>query len=63
MYKLNIFFNGILLHRERMEHLPRTGETIRLSDVKYGTVTEVIWCFDEASKEGQRINLRVEELK
>lgn len=44
----------------RMEHLPRVGDTMRFSAERYGKVTEVVWCMDEPSDEGQRVNIRIE---
>ena len=46
----------------RMPHLPHLGDTIRLCGEKYAKVTEVIWCMDEDSSEGQRVNLRLEPI-
>lgn len=47
----------------RMPHLPRIGDTVRLSGERYAKVTEVVWCLDEESNEGQRVNLRLEPIK
>jgi hypothetical protein len=46
-----------------MEHLPRVGDTIRFPLDVYGKVTEVIWCMDEHSDEGVRVNIRIESEK
>ncbi len=46
----------------RMVHLPRIGEVLRmnLSDtVTFVRVTDVIWCLDEESSEGTRVNLEL----
>ena len=59
MYKAHGFVDGEISLNRRIEHLPRLGDTIRLSEDSYGKVTEVIWCFDEDSDEGQRVNLRI----
>lgn len=47
----------------RMPHLPRIGDTVRLSGELCAKVTEVVWCLDEESNEGQRVNLRLEPIK
>lgn len=47
----------------RMPHLPRVGDTVRLSGEQYAKVTEVVWCLDEESNEGQRVNLRLEPIR
>lgn len=62
MYKVHGFLDEKKIILQRMEHLPRVGETMRFSGERYGKVTEVIWCMDEGSSslEGQRINLRIE---
>ena len=46
----------------RMPHLPRLGDTVRLKGEKYAKVIEVIWCLDEDSPEGQRVNLRLDPI-
>jgi|GEM_PF-2292666 hypothetical protein len=63
MYKVHGYLDNEMVINRRMEHLPRKGDTMRLKYYgveKYATVTEVIWCIDEDSPEGQRINLRIE---
>lgn len=60
MYKVHGYLDGKRVINWRMEHLPRTGDTVRFSGEKYAKVTEVIWCMDEDGKEGQRVNVRME---
>lgn len=62
MFKVHGFLDDKMVIRNRMEHLPRVGDTLRFADEQYATVTEVIWCMDEPAHEGQRINLRIESL-
>lgn len=47
----------------RMPHIPRVGDTVRLSGEQCAEVTEVVWCLDEDSAEGQRVNLRMNPIK
>ena len=63
MFKVHGYLDDKKVINWRMEHLPRTGDTMRFHDDVYGTVTEVVWCMDEPSPEGQRVNLRVESIK
>jgi hypothetical protein len=64
MYKVHGFLDDKKIIHQRMEHLPRCGDTMRFSGERYGKVTEVIWAMDEDDCiEGQRINLRIESLK
>ena len=60
MYKVHGYLDEKRVINWRMEHLPRVGDTMRFSGERYGKVTEVIWCMDEESEEGQRVNLRIE---
>ena len=63
MFKvLGFLDNKKLVINYRMEHIPNVGDTIRLSreKEKCAKVTEVIWCLDEESPEGQRVNIRME---
>lgn len=62
MFKVHGYLDGKMVINWRMEHLPRNGDTIRFVG-KYAKVTEVIWCMDEKSDEGQRVNLRMEAEK
>jgi len=45
-----------------MAHIPRIGDTMRFSGDRYGKVTEVVWCMDEDTSDGQRVNIRIESL-
>ena len=66
MYKVHGYLDGEMLINRRMEHLPRNGDTVRFDGKhgdEYAKVTEVIWCLNEKSAEGQRVNLRMEPLK
>ena len=60
MYKVHGYLDGKRVINYRMEHLPRLGDTVRFEGERYGIVTEVIWCMDEPSSDGQRVNLRIE---
>jgi hypothetical protein len=62
MFKVHGFIdNKKVLHR-RMEHLPRKGDTMRFEDEVYAKVTELVWCMDEATLEGQRVNIRMKSI-
>lgn len=64
MYSVHIFLDGKMRMARRMDHIPRSGETMRFSEALYATVTEVIWCMDEGGMhDPQRINLRTEKEK
>lgn len=60
MFKVHGYLDEKRVINWRMEHLPRVGDTMRFEGERYGKVTEVIWCMDEPSSEGQRVNLRIE---
>ena len=60
MFKVHGYLDGKKVIDWRMEHIPRMGDTMRFHGDKYGKVTEVIWCMDEPSDEGQRVNIRIE---
>jgi hypothetical protein len=60
MFKVHGYLDGKKVIDWRMEHLPRIGDTARFSGERYAKVTEVIWCMDEESREGQRVNVRME---
>jgi len=62
MYKVHGYLSGKRVINWRMQHLPRLGDEVRISDDKYGVVKQVVWCMDEDDKEGQRVNLRIEKL-
>ena len=59
MYKVHGYLDSKKVINWRMEHLPRTGDTVRFAGEKYAKVTEVIWCMDEESHDGQRVNVRM----
>lgn len=46
----------------RIAHVPRVGDTVRLSGDRYFTVTEVVWCLDEDDSGGMRANIRLSDL-
>lgn len=60
MFKVHGYLDNKLVINRCMDHLPRTGDTMRFTDDKYAQVTEVIWCMDEYSDGGQRVNIRIE---
>ena len=59
MYKAHIYL-GDSNNIRRLEHIPNCGDTIRAADDQYYIVTEVIFCLNEESSEGQRVNIRAE---
>ena len=63
MYKVHGYLDEKKVIDWRMEHIPRIGDTMRFSGNVYGLVTEVVWCMDEPSPEGQRVNIRIEREK
>lgn len=60
MYKVHGYLDGKRVINWSMEHLFRTGDTVRFDDAIFAKVTEVIWCMDEPTVDGQRINVRME---
>ena len=60
MFNLQLFLDGRLYNRFHWNHIPSVGDTIRLDTGQYGRVTEIIWCADESTTNGQRVNIRVE---
>lgn len=60
MFKVHAYLDTEPYLNRRMEHLPRVGDTLRFSGERYLKVTEVVWCLDEESSEGTRVNLRLE---
>ena len=58
-YKVHGYLDDKKVIDWRMEHLPRNGDTMRFSGERYAKVTEVIWCMDENTSAGQRVNLRM----
>lgn len=63
MFKVHGYLNNKIVINWRMLHLPRMGDTVRFSPKKYGKVTEIVWCLDEESSEGQRVNIRMRSLR
>lgn len=61
-FKVHGYLNNKMVINWRLEHLPRKGDTVRLSGEIYGKVLEVIWCLDEDSSGGQRVNLRMKTI-
>lgn len=62
----HIFVDGNLYSKRRLEHCHAKGDTVRLTlgnKEIYLQCTEVIWCLDEDSVMGQRVNLRLEKEK
>jgi hypothetical protein len=62
-YKVHGYLDDKKVIDWRMEHLPRIGDTMRFRGERYGKVTEVIWCMDEDTSAGQRVNLRIESIE
>lgn len=60
MFKVHGFLDGKKVIDWRMQNIPRVDDTMRFSGSRYGKVAEVIWCMDEESREGQRVNIRIE---
>lgn len=60
MFYVHGFLDNTQVICECMDHCPRVGDTMRFAGERYGKVTEVIWCWDEPSRLGQRVNLRIE---
>lgn len=54
---------GKMLANSLLVVCPRAGEEIRISIDGYYTVKRVIWCLDESSSFGQRVNIGVERAK
>ena len=59
MYNVHCYVDDIKVIDWRMEHIPRTGDTVRFSAESFVTVTEVIWCIDEDRSHGERVNIRM----
>jgi hypothetical protein len=59
----HIFVDGKPFDRRPMRSCPRVGDTVRYGGplkARCAKVTEVIWCLDEESPMGDRVNLRLE---
>lgn len=60
MYKVHVFLDNRKIIQQRMQHIPARGDIVRIGEDTYCLVTEITWCFDEESDEGQRVNLVLE---
>lgn len=60
MFETHIFVDGKLARVPVLQHCPRLGDTLRLSEKQFVIVTELVWCLDESSSLGQRVNIRTE---
>jgi hypothetical protein len=56
MFKVQGFLDNKKVIDSHMEHLPRTGDTVRFSSEGYGKVTEIVWCMDEGGTD-TRVNM------
>lgn len=63
MFKVHGYVGETLAIKRRLEHIPRTGDVVRLSGTVYAKVLEVCWCMDEYSDEGQRVNIAMKKVK
>jgi hypothetical protein len=64
MFKVHGFLDDKQILNKYMDHLPRCGDTMRISGEKYGIVNEVVWAMDEDDPiKAQRVNLRIESFK
>lgn len=62
MFNVHCYLDGKRTGGFLYQHVPRVGDTMRFDGDRYGKVTEVIWCMDEPTADGQRVNLRVESI-
>ena len=62
MFNVHCFLDDKRTGPRTYSHLPRIGDTIRFDENRFGTVTEVIWCMDEPTVDGQRVNIRLKSL-
>jgi hypothetical protein len=60
MFKVHGFLDNKKVIDFHIEHLPRTGDTVRFSGEIYGKVTEIVWCMDEDNRTGTRVNMLME---
>ena len=58
MFRVHGFLDNKKVIDFHMEHLPRTGDTVRFYGEIYGKVTEIVWCIDEKGT-GTRVNMRM----
>ena len=61
MFRVKVFMGPQLIIDKQFQHLPRIGDMMRFEGEGkiYGTVTSVVWCMDEPSVGGQRVNIGV----
>ena len=62
MFNVHCYLDGKRTGGFLYQAIPRVGDTMRFAGDRLGKVTEVIWCMDEPSTDGQRVNLRVESI-
>lgn len=65
MFNVHGFLNNRKVIDWHLPHIPNVGDTVRLNQDTYATVTEVIWCLDEPidqDMKAQRVNIRMEKL-
>lgn len=63
MFKVHAFVDNRKIIQWRMQHIPAKGDIVRIAKDAYFIVAEVIWCLDEESTEGQRVNLALEPVE
>jgi hypothetical protein len=64
MFKVHAYCQNERVISRRMQHLPRVGDTLRIdgkTQDRFLVVTEVVWCLNEESMEGTRVNMRLSE--
>lgn len=60
MIYAHVFVDGRQYARLPLQTCPRIGETLRLGPEDkefYATVSEVVWCLNEKSPMGDRVNI------
>jgi len=60
VFKVHAFVDNRKIIQWRMQHIPAKGDIVRIAKDTYCVVTEVVWCLDEESTDGQRVNLALE---
>lgn len=63
MFKVHAFVNNRKIIQRRMPHIPAKGDIVRVAKDDHCVVAEVVWCLDEESTEGQRVNLALEPVE
>lgn len=64
--KMHLYVDNEFIFNGIVGHCPRNGDTVRYGAPghdQYAKVTEVIWCLNEDSSAGQRVNVRCESPK